>query len=829
MNASDTKYSSTLPLVPLRDIVVFPHSVMPLFVGRERSIKALEHALEHGNKEVVLAAQKKARTNNPSPDDIHSIGCIALVVQMLKLPDGTVKVLVEGRRRVKLKRLIEGDSYMQAEVESIKEQIEHSIELEALMRSVVDAFDSYAQHHRRIAPELAVTLSQIDEPARLADTLAAHLTLKAEDRQQLLELLNVEERLTRLLELMQSEIEILEVEHKIRSRVKKQMEKAQKDYYLNEQIGSLHKDPGGQGDDFKNELAELEERANKKKLTKEASLRVHKEIRKLKSMSPMSAEATVVRNYVDLILSLPWGDYSRDKLDLEMAENVLNEDHYGLRKIKDRILEYLAVQALSRQSGHKSVRGPVLCLAGPPGVGKTSLARSIARALGRKFVRISLGGVRDEAEIRGHRRTYIGAMPGKIIQALKKSGTSNPLILLDEIDKIATDFRGDPSSALLEVLDPEQNAQFVDHYLDLDYDLSRVMFVCTANNLGAILPPLKDRFEIIQLAGYTEHEKMAIATRYLTSKQQAACGLSKISVNFHRSAMRHVIQEYTREAGVRALEREIESLYRKMAREVLKKQVEASSDEPIAFNVTKESVRKWLGSPKFRFGRKEESDKVGVVTGLAWTQTGGDLLQIEVSLMPGKGKLMITGKLGDVMQESVQAAMSYVRSRCRSWGLPDDFYTRVDLHVHVPEGATPKDGPSAGTAITTALVSALTNTPVRRDVAMTGEITLRGRILPIGGIKEKALAAARAGIETLLIPKENERDVEEIPKSVRRVLKFQYVEHIDEVLAHALVLDNPEAFSQRASLAKPVNLSDLSQEKPPILNEIGTIRPQIHD
>ncbi len=784
-----TPGTHTMPLLPLRDIVVFPYMVVPLFVGREKSIRALEEAMAR-NKEILLSAQRKAKTNDPSPEDIYENGTISQVIQLLRLPDGTVKVLVEGKRRARITKYVPSTEFLMVECEDIKEVNDGNTELEALIRSVQATFENYVKLNKRIPPEMLMSVQQIEDPGRLADTIVAHLQLKLPDKQGVLETASIPKRLEKLFELMEGEIEILQVERKIRTRVKKQMEKTQKEYYLNEQMQAIQKELG-ERDEFKNELAELEEKIKNKKLSKEAQVKVRKELKKLKMMSPMSAEATVVRNYIDWILSLPWGEFSKDKLDIPEAEAILAEDHYGLKKVKERIIEYLAVQSLVEK-----MKGPILCFVGPPGVGKTSLAKSIARCTGRKFVRLSLGGVRDEAEIRGHRRTYIGALPGKIVQSLKKAGTSNPVFLLDEIDKMSMDFRGDPSSALLEVLDPEQNNSFNDHYLDLDYDLSRVMFICTANGLQGIPLPLQDRFEIIQLSGYTEQEKMAIAKRYLVPKEKEANGIDKIEINWRKSATRTVIQKYTREAGVRSLQREIASVCRKIARDVVK------NGTAQKFDVGAKRVQKALGIPKFRHSEKELVDQIGLVTGMAWTQVGGELLQIECSLMPGKGKLMITGKLGDVMQESAQAAMSYVRSRCKAWGLPEDFYTKCDIHIHVPEGATPKDGPSAGITMATALVSALTNIPVHRDVAMTGEITLRGRVLPIGGLKEKSLAAHRAGITTLIIPKDNEKDITDIPPSIRKTFTIHLVEHIDEVLPHALVLDNPEEFRKKSSSAE---------------------------
>ena len=779
-----------LPLLPLRDIIVFPHMVVPLFVGRERSIAALEEAMGR-DKAIVLCAQKKAKTNDPEPDDIYGVGTLGAIIQLLKLPDGTVKVLVEGKRRARVKRFLENEKFFQVEVEEVEEQAERTVELEALMRSVHSTFEAYVKLNKRIPPEMLMSVSTIDDPARLADTIVAHLSLKLTDKQAILETEDPRQRLQKLYELMQGEIEILQVEKKIRTRVKKQMEKTQKEYYLNEQMQAIQKELG-ERDEFKNEIQELEEKIRTKKMSKEAVLKAKKELKKLKMMSPMSAEATVVRNYIDWILSLPWYEYTDDKLDIPEAEKVLEEDHYGLRKAKERILEYLAVQKLVER-----IKGPILCFVGPPGVGKTSLAKSIARAMGRRFVRVSLGGVRDEAEIRGHRRTYIGALPGKIIQSLKKAGSGNPVFLLDEVDKMSTDFRGDPSAALLEVLDPEQNHTFNDHYLDLDYDLSKVMFICTANTMGGIPLPLQDRMEVIRIAGYTDLEKLSIAERYLIPKQKEANGLASVGVDFRKRALRLLIHRYTKEAGVRSLEREIASICRKIARDVLAK----GTEQP--FTVTEKKVGRLLGPPKFRYGTAEAEDQVGVTTGLAWTELGGELLTVEATVMPGKGKLMITGKLGEVMQESAQAAMSYVRSRAEALGLDKRFLESVDVHVHVPEGAIPKDGPSAGISMATTLVSALCKVPVRKDVAMTGEITLRGRILPIGGLKEKVLAAHRGGIKKVLIPAENRNDVREIPRRVRERMQIVPVEHMDEVLREALKLEDPDAFFKRRPAAAP--------------------------
>jgi ATP-dependent Lon protease len=778
-----------VPLLPLRDIIVFPHMVVPLFVGRQKSIKALEEAMNK-QKYILLAAQREAKTNEPSEDDIFRVGTLGTVVQLLRLPDGTVKVLVEGKKRARILRYLEEAEFFLVAAEEIEEPCEKSTEVEALIRSVNSTFENYVKLNKKIPPEMIMSVASIDDPARLADTIVAHLGIKLEDKQALLEITNPAERLEKVLGHMRSEIEILEVEKRIRTRVKKQMEKTQKEYYLNEQMRAIQKELG-EKDEFKNEIQELEEKIKQKKMSAEAKEKVEKELKKLKMMSPMSAEATVVRNYIDWIISLPWHDYTEDKLDIKGAEKVLETDHYGLEKVKQRILEYLAVQSLVGQ-----MKGPILCLVGPPGVGKTSLGKSIARATGRKFVRVSLGGVRDEAEIRGHRRTYIGALPGKVIQCMKKAGAGNPVFLLDEVDKMSTDFRGDPSSALLEVLDPEQNSTFNDHYLDVDYDLSKVMFITTANTLERIPRPLQDRMEIIRIAGYTDLEKLNIAKRYLVPKQLEANGLKPENLEISDNGLMSIIRHYTKEAGVRNLERELASICRKMVVEVVK------SDRSAKVLVTGKNLAKYLGPPRFRFGKVEGEEKIGVATGLAWTELGGELLAIEVTVMPGKGKLIITGRLGDVMQESAQAALSYVRSRAEELGLDRDFYQRVDIHIHVPEGAIPKDGPSAGITMATSLVSALTKIPIRHDLAMTGEVTLRGRILPIGGLKEKVLAAHRAGIKTVLIPTENEKDIKEIPPTILRSITIKLVDHMDQVLRQALVLNNPDDFLRKPAVAE---------------------------
>ncbi len=765
-----------LPMLPLRDIIVFPGMVVPLFVGRERSIRALEEAMNR-DKRLFLVAQKDAKIQEPAEKDIYTVGTIGTVIQMLRLPDGTVKVLVEGKKRAVLAEyLVKRDLFI-VRVDEVTEFEGNPTEVEALMRSIQDAFENFARLNRKIPQDMVLSVSSIDEPGRLADTLVAHLSLKLPDKQDILETADKQERLEKVYALLKSEIDILEVERRIRSRVRKQMEKTQKEYYLNEQMRAIQKELG-EKDEFKNEIDELEARLRKKKMSREATDRVKKEIKKLRMMSPMSAEATVVRNYIDWILSLPWYEYTDDEVDIEKAEKILDEDHYGLQKVKERILEYLAVRALVEK-----MKAPILCFVGPPGVGKTSLGKSIARATGRTFVRASLGGVRDEAEIRGHRRTYIGALPGKIIQYMKKAGSGNPVFLLDEVDKMSTDFRGDPAAALLEVLDPEQNHAFNDHYLDLDYDLSRVMFITTANTLFNIPRPLQDRMEIIRIEGYIETEKLQIATGFLIPKQLEAHGLSKENVTFTDNAILQIIREYTKESGVRNLEREIATICRKVAREVVRQ------GKGTQIRITANVLEKYLGVPKYRFGIKEGESRIGLANGLAWTELGGELLVTEATVMPGKGNLIITGKLGDVMQESVQAAMSYVRSRAEVLKLERDFYQKVDIHVHIPEGAIPKDGPSAGITVATSIASALTRRPVRADLAMTGEITLRGRVLPIGGLKEKVLAAHRADITTVLIPRENEKDIRDVPARVLKKVKLVLVEHMDEVLENALLAE----------------------------------------
>ena len=768
---TDPAKTAIFPVLPLRDIVVFPHMIVPLFVGRDKSVKALEDVMQD-DKQILLVAQKNAGQDDPGVEDIYEMGTIGTVLQLLKLPDGTVKVLVEGSQRAKIVRYTENDDFFQAEAELLDDVIEDGKDLEALSRSVVTQFEQYIKLNKKIPPEVLVSLNQIEDPGKLSDTIASHLALKISEKQELLEFVSASDRLERAYSFMESEIGVLQVEKRIRNRVKRQMEKTQREYYLNEQLKAIQKELG-ETEDGRDEAGEFEERIEKTKLPKEAKEKATQELKKLKSMSPMSAEATVVRNYLDWMLSIPWGTRSRVKKDIKAAEKILNTDHYGLEKVKERILEYLAVQIRVRK-----IKGPILCLVGPPGVGKTSLGKSMAKATGRNFVRMSLGGVRDEAEIRGHRRTYIGSMPGKVIQGMKKAKTSNPLFLLDEIDKLGADWRGDPTSALLEVLDPEQNNTFADHYLEVDYDLSDVMFVTTANTLR-MPQPLLDRMEIIRLSGYTEDEKVEIAKRHLISKQVKAHGLKKGEWSISDEALRDLVRLYTREAGVRNLERELANLARKAVKEL-------ASKSRTSVRVTRRNLEKFAGVPRYRFGEMESEDLVGVTTGLAWTEVGGELLSIEALLMPGKGNIARTGKLGDVMQESVSAARSYVRSRMEVFGISPKFFDKRDIHVHVPEGATPKDGPSAGVAMCTSIVSALTGIPVRRDIAMTGEITLRGRVLPIGGLKEKLLAAHRGGITTVLIPKDNEKDLVEIPDNVMKGLTVIPVGTVDEVLSEAL-------------------------------------------
>jgi ATP-dependent Lon protease len=765
--------SQNYPVLPLRDIVVFPHMIVPLFVGREKSVKALEDVMKD-DKQILLVTQKNAAQDDPSPADIYAVGTVGTVLQLLKLPDGTVKVLVEGGYRAKITKFADNDAFFVAEAVALTDAAEPTgKEVEALARSVVSQFEQYIKLNKKVPPEVLVSINQIEDPSKLADTVASHLSLKISEKQELLEIGSVGERLEKIYAFMEGEIGVLQVEKRIRSRVKRQMEKTQREYYLNEQMKAIQKELG-EGEDGRDEVAEIEERVKKTKLSKEAREKAQAEVKKLRTMSPMSAEATVVRNYLDWILSIPWSKPTKVKRDIKSAEKVLHDDHYGLEKVKERILEYLAVQ--QRQ---KRIKGPILCLVGPPGVGKTSLGKSIARATGRNFVRISLGGVRDEAEIRGHRRTYIGSMPGKVIQAMKKAKSSNPLFLLDEVDKLGQDWRGDPSSALLEVLDPEQNSTFADHYLEVDYDLSDVMFITTANSLR-MPQPLLDRMEIIRIPGYTEDEKVEIAKRHLIPKQVKDHGLKPGEWTLSEDAIRDLVRYYTREAGVRNLEREIANLARKGIKEILMKDLKKVV-------ISRRNLGKYAGIKKFRYGETELTDMVGVVTGLAWTEVGGEILTIEAVTLPGKGRVTATGKLGDVMKESVQAAESFVKSRAVAFGIKPTLFNKRDIHVHVPEGATPKDGPSAGVAMVTTIVSVLTGIPVRRDVAMTGEVTLRGRVLPIGGLKEKLLAALRAGIKTVLIPQENEKDLADIPDNVKKGLQIIPVESVDQVLKTALV------------------------------------------
>lgn len=801
-----------LPLLPLRDLIIFPHMMMPLFVGREKSINALEEAMSK-QTDIVLAAQKDAKTNNPEPKDIFSVGTVGTIIQLLRLPDGTVKVLVEGKRRVKIKNFVNNENFFMVSCESLEEDSTNIVEAQALVRSVKSTFETYVKLNKRIPPEILMRVSTIENPGELADIIVAQLNLKLEDKQTVLEIIDPSKRLEHLLNLMTGEIEILEVEKKIRTRVKKQMERSQKEYYLNEQMQAIQKELG-EKDDYQAELQELEVKCKNKKMSQEAKDKVMKEIKKLKMMSPMSAEATVVRNYIDWVLSLPWQEMAEEKHDLKNAQRILDNDHWGLEKVKERILEYLAVLSIS-----KDMKGPILCLAGPPGVGKTSLARSIAESLNRPFARISLGGVRDEAEIRGHRKTYVGAMPGKILQALRKVDKGNPLVLLDEIDKMANDFRGDPSSAMLEVLDPEQNHNFQDHYLELEYDLSSVMFIATANSLHTIPRPLLDRMEIINLEGYIEQEKFHIAKNYLVPKQLENHGLKEYRISVQDNAIRDIIRYYTREAGVRNLERQVANVARKVAKEIVmnetlesfkndakpaekkaapaKKGAKTSAksskkEKDQGYVVTPAKLVELLGPHKYKFGQIEQENEIGLTNGMAWTEVGGDLLAVEVSVVPGKGKFTVTGQLGDVMKESCSAAMSYVRSRGPLFGLDKEYFSNIDVHIHLPEGAVPKDGPSAGIALTTSIVSAITKLPVRRTVAMTGEISLRGRVMPIGGLKEKILAAHRGGIKIIICPKENEKDLKDIPKEVMKDLKVVLVDHVDQVLVNALELKNPK-------------------------------------
>jgi ATP-dependent Lon protease len=814
-SGSESRATSRVPLLPLRDVIIFPHMVVPLFVGREKSINALEECVAK-KTDLFLVAQRQATTVSPGEKDIFEVGTVGTILQILRLPDNTVKVLIEGKRRARITKYVETDRMIEADIEELEDIVENTVELEALIRSLKSTFENYVKLNKRIPPEMLMSVNTIEEPSRLADLVVAHLNLKLEDKQEILEIQEPSKRLEKLLQLMQGEIEILQVERRIRSRVKKQMERSQKEYYLNEQMQAIQKELG-EKDEFKAELQAIEKQIRTKPMSKEAKDKATRELKKLKMMSPMSAEATVVRNYIDWLVTLPWGENTTDRNDIKLAESVLEEDHYGLEEVKERILEYLAVRVLTDNS-----KGQILCFVGPPGVGKTSLARSIAKSLNKKFVRCSLGGVRDEAEIRGHRRTYVGALPGKIIQSLKKAGSSNPVFLLDEVDKMSTDFRGDPSSALLEVLDPEQNTTFGDHYLEVDYDISKVMFVLTANSLHTIPKPLLDRMEVISITGYTEVEKYNIVRKYLLTKQMEAHGLKEGDLEMSEDAVYALIRNYTREAGVRNLERVVATVCRKTAKKIVERRNEqqqtveapaksAKTSKATAkaantsvmidtIHVSEADLEEMLGPARYLVSKAEEQSEIGLTNGLAYTDAGGDMLQIEVSVVPGKGAVKITGKLGEVMQESAATAMSYVRSRAHLLGLDKDFYSNVDIHLHVPEGAVPKDGPSAGITMATAITSALTKIPVRKDVAMTGEITLRGRVLPIGGLKEKLLAAKIGNIKTVLIPKGNVPDLKKINKEITKGMKIVPVEHGDQVLRLALELENPEEFLMRKGI-----------------------------
>ncbi len=795
---TDAEEQSVFPVLPLRDVVVYPHMVIPLFVGREKSVHALDMAME-GNKQILLVAQKSATDDDPSLEDMYQVGTLSNILQLLKLPDGTIKVLVEGSNRARIESYLETENYFSARVEMLEPEYEDERELDVLARSAMNQFEQYVKLNKKVPPEIISSLSSIDDPSRLADSMVAHMSAKIEEKQEVLEIIDIRKRLEHLIQLMEAEIDLLQVEKRIRGRVKSQMEKSQREYYLNEQMKAIQKELG-EMEDIPNEVDELTDKIEKAGMSKEAKEKAESELNKLKLMSPMSAEATVVRNYIDWLVSVPWKKRSKVSRDIKKAEQILDEDHYGLEKVKERILEYLAVQERV-----KKLKGPILCLVGPPGVGKTSLGRSIARATNRKFVRMSLGGVRDEAEIRGHRRTYIGSMPGKIVQSMSKVATKNPLFLLDEIDKMAMDFRGDPASALLEVLDPEQNNTFADHYLEVDYDLSEIMFVTTANSMN-IPAPLLDRMEVIRLSGYTEDEKVNIATKYLIPKQMKDNGLKKNEITISEATIRDIVRYYTREAGVRNLEREIANICRKVVKQRLLKPSDRKT------SVTPKRLEKMIGVKRFRYGRAEEENRIGQVTGLAWTEVGGDLLTIEAAVVPGKGKASQTGQLGDVMKESIQAAMTVVRSRSEALGIPPEYFQEHDFHIHVPEGATPKDGPSAGVAMCTSLVSALTEIEVNSNVAMTGEITLRGEVLPIGGLKEKLLAALRGGIEIVLIPKENERELSEIPKNIIQNLDIRPVRWIDEVLEVALQ-SLPEALAKNIQSGNLLNQQeDTAQE-----------------
>lgn len=791
-----------VPLLPLRDVVVFPHMIVPLFVGREKSIHALESAMKQ-EKGIFLAAQKTAENDDPAPDDIYNMGTLGSIIQLLRLPDGTVKALIEGRERGAIREFIPNENYFLVDVRLVDDECDQKdiVKLEALMRNIMEAFETYVKLSKKIPTEILTSMASTTDPSKLADLAASHLQLKLTDKQKILETVRVSERLEKIYSLMMSEIEILEVESRIKKRVKKQMEKTQKDYYLNEQMRAIQKEMG-EDDTFKAEIKELEKKLRDKKMSQEAREKVEHEIKKLKMMAPMSAEATVVRNYIDWIISLPWEEKTQNNYTLKESETILEDDHYGLKKVKERILEYLAVQHLVKKK-----KGSILCLVGPPGVGKTSVAKSVARATNRKFVRLSLGGLRDEAEIRGHRRTYIGAMPGKIVQLLKKAGTNNPVFCLDEIDKLSSDFRGDPASALLEVLDPEQNNAFNDNYLEVDYDVSEVMFITTANVLQTIPPALQDRMEVIRIAGYTEPEKLNIAKKYLVPKEMEANGLDEHNISFTDGALLVLIRNYTREAGVRNLQREIASICRKVARNIV---AEGGGKR---ISITARKVEKYLGVKKFRFSETEGMDRIGLTIGLAWTEVGGELLNIESTVMPGTGKITLTGKLGDVMQESAHAAFTYVRAKADELGLNRNFYKELDVHIHVPEGAIPKDGPSAGIAMATSIASAFLKQKVRNDLAMTGEITLRGRVLPIGGLKEKLLAAHRGHIKTVIIPRENEKDLEEdIPANVLRELEIVFVDNVEEVLKLALIRGEPGTDQGKKGNFGPAKYTDSRSE-----------------
>ncbi|MCO4793192.1 MAG: endopeptidase La [Bacteriovoracaceae bacterium] len=782
------------PLLPLRDVIIFPHMVVPLFVGREKSIAALEEASKNDN-ELFLVTQKDASVLNPEREDVYDVGTVVNIIQMLRLPDNTVKVLIEGKYRAKLSDFHANSEGYWADVEKCASTIDDQVKLEATMRSIKNVFEQYVKLNKRIPPELLMSISSITDPSRLADIIVAHLSMKIPEKQEILEAVSVEDRLHKLLEKMQGEIEIINVERRIRTRVKSQMERSQKEYYLNEQMNAIQKELGQK--DEKTEIQEMEEKLQAKDMPEEAKSKTEKEIKKLKSMSPMSAEAAVVRNYIDWMLNLPWGEYTEDNNDVTHAREVLDDEHYGMNDVKDRIVEYLAVRSLVGNEG----KGTILCMAGPPGVGKTSIAKSLATSLGRSFQRISLGGVRDESEIRGHRRTYVGAMPGKIINALKKAGTSNPVILLDEIDKMTSDMRGDPASAMLEVLDPEQNKNFGDHYIEVEYDLSKVMFIMTANDLSRVPGPLRDRMEIIMVPGYTPNEKLQIGKKYLLKKAVKQNGLDEYTVNMSDKIMLDVIRGYTKESGVREYERLCNTVCRKLATEVVSKKIETGKK----FTVTPKQLAKFLGPRKFESTDREQEPQVGLVNGLAWTSVGGEMLNIEVITVPGKGAIQITGKLGEVMTESAKASLSYVRSISDKLGIDPEWYEKNDIHIHAPEGATPKDGPSAGVTMTTALTSAITGIKVRQDVAMTGEVTIRGRVLPIGGLKEKVLAAKQCGITTVVIPKKNEKDIPDIPEEIKSGIEIIPVEHVEEVLKIALDLQNPEKFMQVVGLKKVID------------------------